>query len=321
MLPVTLDPAATARDQQAFVPRLTAQGLSYDFMQLGSADNAAENLAAWANLGKLPWYQPVAGVQDRATVLAEHPLDVCLDGRPQPLIAIRKYGRGEVVYVAFNEMWRLRRRYGERYYRQFWSQLINRLGLSHALGAQKRFVVRTDRQQYEAEQQVIVTVEAYDENFEPLQSEPGGQNQLTGELVIPGQDGAPDATRSLAISQLRDGEYEARIPVHSGGEYRLRVKDPVTEEFSEVHFSVTELSAERRSAVRDEALQQMIARESSGRVYDLHSVSRLAEELHVEPIVEKRYVNQPLWSTPLWFMVIVGLMLTEWFFRKMNSLA
>ena len=32
-------------------------------------------------------------------------------------------------------------------------------------------------------------------------------------------------------------------------------------------------------------------------------------------------MNQPLWSTPLWFLVIVGLMLTEWFFRKMNSLA
>ena len=89
----------------------------------------------------------VNGIEPSATtVLAAHPDDKCDDGRtPQPLIAIRKYGRGEVVYIAFDEMWRLRKKYGEKYYRQFWGQMIHRLGLSHALGSQKRFVVNTDR--------------------------------------------------------------------------------------------------------------------------------------------------------------------------------
>ena len=43
--------------------------------------------------------------------------------------------------------------------------------MSHALGADKRFVARLDQQQYRAEDKVTLTVEAYDENYEPLGDE------------------------------------------------------------------------------------------------------------------------------------------------------
>ena len=42
--------------------------------------------------------------------------------------------------------------------------MIHRLGLSHALGSQKRFVVRADRQQYQPDQKALITVEAFDGN-------------------------------------------------------------------------------------------------------------------------------------------------------------
>ena len=159
-------------------------------MQLGA--NEIENAKAWDNLGKLPWYQPVAAKHPMPDVLAEHPTDKCADGKtPQPLIAIRKYGKGEVVYLGFNETWRLRRRYGEKYYRQFWSQLIYRLGMSHALGADKRFVARLDQQQYRAEDKVTLTVEAYDENYEPLADENLPERGLVAELVDSRQERAP----------------------------------------------------------------------------------------------------------------------------------
>ena len=54
--------------------------------------------------------------------------------------------------------------------------MIHRLALSHALGTQKRFVVRTDRRRYQTDEQVLVTVEAYDAEFQPMsqQAVPGG---------------------------------------------------------------------------------------------------------------------------------------------------
>jgi hypothetical protein len=320
MLPVILDPEARLRDERAFRMRLTAHAPRYPFMQLG--DNEVENTRAWNNLRLLPWYQPVAAVHDQAFVLAEHPTDTCADGKtPQPLIAVRQFGAGEGVYLGFNEMWRLRRMYGERYYREFWAQLISRLGMSHALGMQKRFVVRTDRQQYRVEDKVTLTVEAYDENFEPLDQEDLIDGTLNAEVTISSRNGGGDQIRDVNLSMLRRGVFEATIPAYSAGVYSVRIKDPIDGGFSEVHFDVTSLSAERRSGIRNRSLQQQLAQDTGGRSYDLVDINRLPEDLLVEPVVESYTRSYPLWATPLWFIVLVGLMLGEWFFRKMNNLS
>jgi hypothetical protein len=320
MLPVIIDPRAelrTAPDHPEFRPRLTPLAAGKPFMQMGDTD--AENARAWDNLGRLPWYQPVAAVHPQGEVLAEHPTDKCADGKtPQPLIAIRKYGKGEVVYLGFNEMWRLRRRYGEKYYRQFWSQLIYRLGMSHALGADKRFVARLDQQQYRSEDKVLLSVEAYDENYEPLDDEGLPQRGLVAELVLPSTGAAQ--TQPLLVPMLRKGLFEARIPVYAAGSYSLRIKDPVTGNLQEQRFEVTALSAERRSAVRDVKLQSELALATGGRSYDLSTVDRLPDELKLEPIVQRQTRNLALWTTPLWFGVIVALMFGEWIARKVIRL-
>jgi hypothetical protein len=326
MLPVIIDPNADLRTAPArpeFRPRITPHAARYPFMQLGS--DAAETEKAWDNLGKLPWYQPVAAVHPQAEVLAEHPTDKCGDGKtPEPLIAIRKYGKGEVVYLGFNETWRLRREYGEKYYRQFWSQLIYRLGMSHALGAEKRFVARVDQQQYRAEDKVTLTVEAYDENYEPLGDDKLGNEKLSGrglaaELIVPGTAGAQP--QPLVVPLVRKGLFETHIPVYAAGAYSLKVTDPVTGRAAEQRFEVTPLSAERRSGVRDERLQTELARATGGRAYDLTTVSRLPGDLKLQPITERLSRNYALWTTPLWFGLVVALMLGEWLARKLIRLS
>jgi hypothetical protein len=308
----------TRPTEREFKLQRTAYASRYPFMQL--ADNEVENAKAWDNLDGLTWFQPVAQVHQQAVVLAEHPTRVCADGKtPQPLIAIRQYGAGEVVYLGFNEMWRLRRIYGEQYYRAFWSQLIYRLGMSHALGQEKRFVVRTDRQNYRADETVTLTVEAYDENFEPLTADKLDGGRLSATILVPGEDGAA-LERPLAVPLLRDGVFEARIPVYAGGAYGIRVTDPVASEFKEARFEVAELSAERRSGVRNARLQEELAAETRGRSYDLTNVSRLLDDLAAESRDETIRRTQPLWATPLWFLLIVPLMLIEWFVRKLVNL-
>jgi hypothetical protein len=320
LLPVIVDADAPLRDEREFRLRLTPHASRYPFMQLGG--DPAENVKAWSNLRLLPWYRGVAQLRPQSYALAEHPTDTCHDGTtPQPLIAIRQYGAGEVVYLGFNETWRMRRLYGERYYRQFWSQLIYRLGMSHALGKKKRFVVRTDRQQYRVEDKVTLTVEAYDEDYEPLGEGDLLAQSLPAEWTAPGADGLPEPARDLSVPFLRQGIFEAQIPVYRAGQYSIRVQDPVTAEYSEVRFDVTELSAERRNAVRNESLQKALAAETRGKSYDLSTAGRLVDDLHDEPLVERYTRSQPLWSSPLWFIALVGLMLGEWFWRKMIRLA
>lgn len=322
MLPVVVDPDLRRKDDKEFRLNLTPLSQQYDFMRLGR--EPADNLKAWNNMGKLPWYQPVVRPEARSTtVLAEHPTDFCADGKTkQPLIAVRKYGRGEVVYIGFNEMWRLRRMYGEEYYRQFWGQMIYRLGLSHALGSHKRFVVRTDKQKYRAGEMALITVEAFDKDFQPLDEKELADGRLLAEFIVPDRQGAADRVRSITVPQLRQGVFETRIPVTTAGEYRLRVTDPIDRgEAAEVNFEVSGLSVERRSAVRNAVLQRSLAAETNGKAYDLTDVAALPDQFDPPRRQEQTVEVFPLWSTWLSFIAVIGLMLAEWFGRKLVNLA
>jgi hypothetical protein len=319
MLPVSFDRTARIYDRQPFALRLTGAAEQYDFMQLGNSP--AENRMAWANMGLLPWFQPVERLHPMATVLAEHPSQTCADGKTkQPLVAVRRYGRGEVVYLGFNETWRLRRKYGETYYRQFWGQLIHRLGLSHALGSQKRFVVRTDRRAYQTDEQVLVTIEAYNGDFEPLQEKDLANGQLHGELILPRTAGATNNVQPLSITETRKGLFEARFTAYAGGEHRLRVIDPITARPVEWTFRVTSTSVERQRAVRNVALQEAMAAETGGKSYDLRNAARLADEIR-PPIKPETSVQViALWNTWLAFVCVVGLLTAEWLLRKWVNL-
>jgi hypothetical protein len=321
MLPVVLDPAGRLRDREPFALRLRPEASQVDFMQLGGGANG-EGTKGWDNLGLLPWYQPVERLHPMGAALAEHPTDKTADGKNhQPLVAMRRYGRGEVIWLGFNETWRLRRKFGERYFRQFWGQMIHRLALSHALGTQKRFVVRTDRRRYQAEDQVVVTVEAYDNDFQPLAEAQVPNRSLRGELVLPeqarreGRDAQP-----LPIPALRAGVFETRFPVFAAGEHRVRVIDPLTDQPVEVAFQVASASVERQRAVRNVALEQALADATGGKCYDLATADRLPDEIRLQAKGETHEMSLSLWNTWLFFLVAIVLMLAEWLLRKWINL-
>jgi len=319
MLPVKADPNLRIRDRQPFRLERTAEAAQYDFMQL---EAGPENDKAWENLGPLPWYQPVERLHSMATALAEHPTDKCVDGKtPQPLIAVRNYGRGEVVYLAMNEMWRLRRMWGERYYRQFWGQLIHRLASRHALGSQKRFVVRTDRRQYRADEQVLLTVEAYDADFKPLGEDKVPGHKLSAEILLPaGGSTGQSGTRQISVAQLREGVFEARFPVFAAGEHRVRVRDPIGQQVVDATFQVVAVPVERQRATRNIALQQALADATGGKSYDLTTAATLPDQVRLQSRTETNVEVIPLWNTWLVFAAVAVLMLGEWLGRKWVNL-
>lgn len=321
MLPVRVGSGLRIKDQ-SFRPQLTAESQLFDFMALG--ENDSETQLAWRNMGSLPWYQPVEGIVPGSTVLLEHPSDTCADGRTrQPLIAHRQFGSagGQVVYLGFDETWRLRREYGEKYYRKFWGQMIYRLAFSHALGTAKRFVVETDRQNYRIDDRVTLTVKAYDANYDPLPAEEISGGTLTAEVLRPGRSaGEGPETERISVAMLRSGVYEAQVPVFASGPHRIRVQDPISGDSIDTQFTVANLSVERRSAVRNTALQGELASTTGGRSYDLSNVSSLPEDIRYELQTQTNVRIIPLWTTWACFGLIVGLLLIEWMARKFVNL-
>ena len=283
MLPVVIDPAARIHDKEPFTLQLTPRAVEYRFMQLGAGASFLELQQAWGGLGLLPWYQPVLHKHPQATVLAEHPTATCSDGKEkQPLIAIRRYGRGEVLYLGFNETYRLRRDIGEEYFRQFWGQVMQRLALNHALGEEKRFVVRTDRRHYQVDEPVTLTVDARNADYQPLSEndEVLTGRKLSGQLVLPGDKSQAASEQPLNLTQRKKGRFEARFIAAVPGEHRVRVTDPVTGKPVEWTFSVVNTPVERQRPVRDVALQDTMAAETQGRSVALQDVESLLESIH-----------------------------------------
>lgn len=319
MLPVKLDRSLSLRASRPFPMKITPLGQQADIMQLDDG-RSGDGLSAWSNLGELPWYQPVLGVHSQANILAQHPTDLCADGKtPQPLIATRRYGNGEVIYLGFNELWRLRRQHGERYYRQFWSQIISRLALSHALGTQKRFVLSLDQPQYQIDDRALLTVEAYDENFDPLTTDDLPLEGLTAQVVA--GDTPSDQPTLVKLNETRPGRFEVRFPVYQAGRYTARVNDPIHGTPSEIRFDVVGASAEQRNPARNVALQSAIASSTGGVSYELPDAHRLVDDLKLEPVMEEISRSFPIWGTPLWFIVIASLLMGEWLARKRANLA
>src|SRR5690606_15201152 len=121
---------------------------------------------------------------------------------------------------------------------------------------------------------------------------------LTGEVLLPA------GTRmSLKLSPLGEGEFQVEFDVQEPGEYVVRVNDPLGGDAAEASFRTANVSAERRSAVRDTVLQQQLAALASprfgvaGRSYDLTSVANLPAEIYVPDEVETYQERIPLWNT------------------------
>jgi hypothetical protein len=144
---------------------------------------------------------------------------------------------------------------------------------------------------------------------------------LEAELVLPDrQANGSQKTVPLRIAQRREGIFETQLPLDEGGEHRIRVKDPITGEMQEVHFQVTSLSAERRSAVRNVSLQESLAQETAGKAYDLADAGLLAQDVSPPPQRETSVRVFPLWNTWLAFGLVLTLLFGEWLVRKAVSL-
>jgi hypothetical protein len=265
-------------------------------------------------MGKLPWYQPVSRPHPQAMVLASHPLHKCGDDKtPQPLIAARRFGKGEVIYFGFNETWRLRRKYGEQYYRQLWGQMIYRLGLGRALGAGKRFFVQTDRKAYQPGERVRVNVEAYSRDFEPLK-----EKALQARLIAQGGGVSPI---DVMVPVARDNVvYETTVAAPADGNYRLLVRDPVTGEEGEATFAVASATAERRSALRDYATQTSLAQQTGGKAFEITELASLLKDLQAPALEEREPRRIELWNTWLVLLLVLGLMMCEWIVRKFMAM-
>ena len=133
-------------------------------------------------------------------------------------------------------------------------------------------------------------------------------------------------TRQLPLDWTidADGEYEASFIPEEEGFHQIDVRATRGGEElgrGSAYIDVAELSTEAFAAERRTSLLERIAEETGGRWYTPRNVNELPNDLRYSEGGTTVLEVKDLWDMPLVFFLLVGLVGTEWSYRKWRGLA
>jgi hypothetical protein len=269
-------------------------------------DELAQSSTGWS---AMQWAQrvPTAALKPVTEVLAQSAQDV--DGAPAPLVLSMRYGAGNAMYVATDEVWRWRHGRGETYPERFWVQLVRALARP-SLGV-GREAVRVAVEPGRATVGEAVRVE--------VELAPGAMPASVALEAVPESAGAGSAVPvDLEAKSTGGTSFTATWTPIAEGRWKIRLRDAAlaSRAGSEPRVEVVRSDRELRDAEADRPLLESLARETGGRVLPPSEASTLASLLPNRSVRTEHPVRDPLWSSPLALALVLTLLAAEWVLRR-----
>lgn len=242
---------------------------------------------------------------------------------PTPLVMTMRYGAGRVVYVATDEIWRLRYARGETLPERFWIPLIRLLARESIGRSGKPAVIEATPQRAQVDQPVQVTVSLLDQSL--VESRP---DALTLRVKPAGSTSGSGGVELRLRAQEEEGG--AMIRTFTGS---FVPTDPgsFTIEPSDAIFAALDISAplevflpedELRTPQTDHPALAALAQASGGQVLAAEDLSRLPDLL---PNRQVSIAGTPdvetLWDKPVVWVVLMLLLGLEWVGRRLIKLS
>ncbi len=276
------------------------------------ADKEDENVKKWAELPPIYWDARVTRPKPAAEVLL-------VDGDPakasrygkMPVIALQQYGVGSVLYVGTDNTWRWRKNTNDQAFVTFWSQVIQRMSVPHMLGSSKRTQLSKEREKYATGDHVMIYARLFNKDYEPVTDTTVrahyGRTDKTGE----------DHEVFLRALPDQPGMYRAEFMAPAAGVYTFRVdSDPDTK----LDIAVTNPRLEMGETALNEALLKQMATVSKGEFFREENLQMLPEQVHRTSQKVESTVEAEVWYSPMYFLVLMGILTVEWVLRKMAQL-
>jgi len=310
----TMPPFDDTLQTEAYQPVLSAAGQRHEMLAL--ADQTEENLAIWRNLAPLYGAFPVQKLRPGAVALMNHPTRKAGDA-PLPVIALQRYGRGQVLFLGMDETWRWRADVGDKYFNRFWGQVVYQLGLPRLLGGARRVQFSLERTEQHIGQPGFVYVRAYDNDYQPLMDA-----KLQAKVVPLDRTGKPsgEAYQPLTLEAIpgQPGEYRALLNNDRPGRFLLTLDAP---EPSQMPFHVDYPANDERIPA-PMALERLkgAAAATGGGFYREEDLHKLPGGVHGQEGAFTFRRDAVLWN-PLALLVVVALFAAEWIVRKLTNLS
>ena len=324
MLPVVWEPGlyqSTAEVQlsarETWNLELTADGNEDPVFRF--APDPSKNREILASLPGMYWHYPVTRAKPGAAVLAQHGDQRMRNqfGR-HVLMALQRYGPGRTVFIGFDATYRWRYLH-EHYFDGFWSRLIDRVGRAKVLGGRYPFTMATDKSVYRTGDRVQLRVQ-----MQGGQEEVSSLGTLLCEVEVAGGD---PVSYELQPNAEQTGVLETSFSVDKGGAYVVRVTSAMQMERDAsvrpaTHtFRVEPPRQETDKPGTNRPLMEDIAKAANGKLFTLADAREIPAAFPIREVERLIQYREELWDAPLWMIVIVGLMTTEWVLRKLYRMA
>ena len=303
LLPWTLNRDEPALATGGFPVALAPGGGAVGFME-GVRETIAK--AGGANLDSIN--QP-GGLRPGAIGL----LNTTVDRRVQPVVALQRYGKGQVLGIATNTLWRWSAAGQElkTLYSRFWRQSVR--GLTQKLEGGSLLGLRWDREHYRPGEEAVVEVRVQG-------ASEAGAVRLVGKLKTP--DGETDL--ALAPMPGMAGLYTARFSFAGRGEHTFNLTAFAGSQSVETYrrtFQVEPLVEEGANPELKEAYLRDLAARAHGLYVSEKDTAPVQAFLTDQMVVRTSATALPLVQMGNVFpLLALLLLLAEWLLRRRINL-
>ena len=310
-------PVALSSQIPDFVSRIfTPRPVSFKHPLINLYSDPAVSKAVWETLPQLKGFGLFSALKPDSTPVLIHPSEKMPSGSPLPILAVRKFGRGRVMVISSDSLWRWKlqnaqKAQGRNFYDRFWSRVIEyltgTLSLSHV-----RFSPIPDE---------IVPVEpahfffsVFDSDFSPL---PEGQAALS--LLWTKPDGK---TQNLKPQMVKPGYFRVSLTGIPAGINILKVSAYRNSRLlGSDSLSFSWSPGKNYSPVRRSVLKS-VSLNSGGKFFELGKTSA-NNLLSLLPPPKRRYqINRRArpFASPFWLALSCAILILEWTLRRRRGL-
>jgi uncharacterized membrane protein len=317
VLPVVIDsdgrrPAAAYLSTLSVRP--TRAGASSPVTQI--ADTELNSTNRWNDMPEVTAVNPIHAVKPGATTLL-----TASDNRRQDqvVLAYQRYGRGKALAMPIQDswLWRMDAKMAveDTTHATFWRRLVRWL----VDGVPDPVEVTTTQDRVEPGEAVTISAEVDDAAYAAV-----NDSHVVATITSPS---GKTSDLPMEWTVTRDGDYRASFVPDEPGVYAVRVDaarssgDQKTLGSGTVHVRASAGDAEYFDAATRGSLLKRIAEETGGRFFTPANAAALPDAVSYTgrgvTVVEER----DLWDMPFILLLLLGLLGTEWAYRRVRGLA
>jgi uncharacterized membrane protein len=313
LLPVNLvrNAGATSEFQDLeYKVRLTSYGWQHPITRLSASEDL--NRKRWEAAPTLVAFNPVGGLKPGATLLA-YGSAPDNSGQNPVILAFQRFGRGKSVALTTASTWRWKMGldHTDSFHELFWKQMLRWL----VSDAPDPVSVAAEKHSYSLDDTVLIRAEANDSSFIPVNNA-----QITAQVKAPSGD---ISSVPLTWDVEKDGVYSGTFKPQEEGIYEVSaeaLQGGKALGTGTTNFRIAESNEEFHSAALNTNLLKRLAEETGGRYYTPRDARTLAEDISYIDKGSSRIEEKDLWDMPLFFLLLAGLVSTEWTLRKRKGL-